>query len=415
MKAAAFPLLLALASALAGAILLNGVLFALALMPLVFVAAGALAAPPAPQLRVTRQLAASRVSVGQPVEVVLEVSNDGPTLQALRIDDQLPAGAWLVDGQPWAVVRLAAGASLTLRYRIAARRGLHRYDVVRCRAEEATGLFPALAVVHAEARLLVVPEVPRLPPIVFRPRRTRVFAGLAPARQDGAGIDMLGVRPYQPGDPARRINPRASARRDDAWYVTELEQERVADIGIIIDARARADVRRGGDSLFEHSIGAAAALSSAFLQRGDRVGVLLYGNAIEWIMPGYGAVQRERLLRAFARAATGERAALERFDEIPLRLFPARSQLIVISPLLPGDAATLVRMRGRDRHVLVIVPDPVDFEHPAAATVASTLARAEHALLVRQISRAGIPLLTWPVATPFARVVAAAFARGGLR
>ena len=181
----------------------------------------------------------------------------------------------------------------------------------------------------------------------------------------------VSARPDQPGDPARRINARASARRDDAWYVTELEQERVADIGIIVDARARADVRRGGDSLFEHSIGAAAALSTAFLQRGDRVGVLLYGNAIEWIMPGYGALQRERLLRAFARASTGDRAALERFDEIPLRLFPARSHLIVISPLMPGDAAMVVRMRGRDRHVLVIVPDPVDFEHQAPATVAS--------------------------------------------
>jgi len=114
MRAAAFPLLLALASALAGAILRNGVLVALALMPLVFVAAGALAAPAPPRVRVARRLAASRVSVGQPVEVVLEVTNAGATAQALHIDDQLPAGAWLVDGQP----SMTAGSS-TMNVRLA--------------------------------------------------------------------------------------------------------------------------------------------------------------------------------------------------------------------------------------------------------------------------------------------------------
>ena len=50
---------------------------------------------------------------------------------------------------------------------------------------------------------------------------------------------------------------------------------------------------------------AAGSLASAFLQQGNRVGLLVYSHYLQWTFPGYGKVQRERILRALAVATPG--------------------------------------------------------------------------------------------------------------
>ena len=59
-------------------------------------------------------------------------------------------------------------------------------------------------------------------------------------------MDFFGVREYQPGDSLHAVNWRVSARfsshsgdgrESQALFSNEYEQERVADVGIILDAR----------------------------------------------------------------------------------------------------------------------------------------------------------------------------------
>ena len=64
------------------------------------------------------------------------------------------------------------------------------------------------------------------------------------SRESGAGTEFLGTRPYVDGDPPRHINWKASARWERV--ITNLfEQERMADIGIVLDARNVAEVNIG--------------------------------------------------------------------------------------------------------------------------------------------------------------------------
>ncbi len=51
------------------------------------------------------------------------------------------------------------------------------------------------------------------------------------------GTEFFGVREYHPGDPPHSINWRASARSMEALYSNEYQQERVADVGIVVDGR----------------------------------------------------------------------------------------------------------------------------------------------------------------------------------
>jgi uncharacterized protein (DUF58 family) len=229
-------------------------------------------------------------------------------------------------------------------------------------------------------------------------------------------VEFYGLREYQPGDPTRWINARATARNPQHLFVNQFEQERVADVGLILDARRRSDVYTCDGALFEYAVQAASALADTFLHRGNRVGLLMYGRSLDWTLPGYGKLQRERILRALARAETGDLPVLERLDHLPTRLFPARSQIVLISPLLPHDLEMLASLRARGYQLLVISPDPISFEQrdlseQAETATATRLARIERALLLQRCRRTGVTVIDWPTELPFQQIAEAALSR----
>src|SRR5262249_49002601 len=154
------------------------------------------------------------------------------------------------------------------------------------------------------------------------------------------------------------------------------------------------------------------ALASGLLDQGNRVGLLLYGNLFDWTFPGYGKIQRERILRALARTKSGDSPAFEELDRLPTQLFPARAQLILISPLQTRDRDMLIRLRARGYQLLVISPDPIAFEQQALGTdrsveLGARVARLERTVLLQNLRRAGIVVVDWDVAQPFHHVAAA--------
>jgi uncharacterized protein (DUF58 family) len=252
--------------------------------------------------------------------------------------------------------------------------------------------------------------------IAIRPLRTLAHAGPVPARQGGTGIEFFGVRPYHAGDPLRWVNWTKTARHPSEMFSNEFEQERIADVGVIVDARLRSNLWSNGDSLFERSVGAAASLASAFLDAGNRVALLLYGSGIEWTFPGYGKLQRERIMQSLARARPGERDIFEALEYVPTRLFPPRSQIVIVSPLWGDDLQTIVRLRAWGYQTMVVSPDPIAFEMAGmavgrAAATAGRIARIERTLLLRRLRQAGVWVVDWPVTLPLDQALAMAFGR----
>jgi uncharacterized protein (DUF58 family) len=260
--------------------------------------------------------------------------------------------------------------------------------------------------VGAKGRLFILPPVTRIRQVAIRPRRTRVYAGTIPARAGGSGTDFFGVREYQPGDPPSAINWRVSARHLDKFYANEFQQERVADAGIVLDGRLRTNEFASGHSLFEYSVQAAASLADALLNQGNRVGLLVYASYLRWTFPGYGKVQRERILHALANARTGESLVFADLVHLPFRLFPPESQIILVSPLSEDDLMPLVQLRAQGYEVMVVSPNPVQFELsylPSNETnqLAGRVIHMERTLLLQRMGRAGIHVLDWHVTEPF--------------
>src|SRR5262249_16147735 len=146
-----------------------------------------------------------------------------------------------------------------LEYSVEAKRGEYGQYLARAYARDTFGLFETLIVYETTPRLVVQPRYPKLDRIKIRPPQTRGFAGPIAARQGGTGIGFWGIREYQPGDSQRHINRRLSARMDQGLYTNVFEQERVADVGLILDARERTNVTSAAGSLFEYAIRATAA------------------------------------------------------------------------------------------------------------------------------------------------------------
>lgn len=394
----------------------TGDLLALMVPFLVYLGIGPLFGPERIWLRISRTFSADRVSQDDPVKVELQVTNEGHRLEEVFLQDLTPASLELIDGATSLLTSLEAGETLDWDYTLYSRRGSYWFQGVRARAGDHTGLNNKEAFFEVEGRLMVLPHAVKPKRVAIRPRRTRVYSGFIPARLGGPGVEFFGVRESQPGDPPHTINWKATARHPRSFFTNEFEQERVADVGLILDARQRTYFRLKEESLFEYAVSATAALAEAFLSDGNRVGMLVYGRVVDWTIPGYGKVQRERILQALTKAETGKSEVFNRLDNLPTRLFPSHSQLIFISPLLKGDLQTLFRLRARGYQILVVSPDPISFEekelkfHPDFE-IGKRIAFLEREVVLRELQKAGVRILDWHVNTPIHHAVNASLRR----
>jgi len=393
---------------LTGIATLKGEFIALALPLVTYLIVGYLQAPDKPKLEATRHLSVERTSPNSNVDVTITVINRGSSLEEILLTDILPAGLTVRSGSNRHLLKFPNGekGTYTFSYTVSGPRGGYVFNGLDVKASDHLAVSRSRVLVSARGRLFVLPPVTRIRNITIRPRRTRVYAGTIPARAGGSGTDFFGVREYQPGDPPSAINWRASARQVDRLYANEFQQERVADVGIVLDGRLRTNEFASGHSLFEYSVQAAASLGDALLSQGNRVGLLIYASFLAWTFPGYGKIQRERILHALANARTGESQVFSDLEHIPTRLFPPESQIVMVSPLSEDDFAPLIQLRAQGYEVIVISPNPVNFELsylPANEKIqlAGRVIRMERALLLQKMGRAGIQVLDWDVAEPF--------------
>lgn len=392
---------------------LEGAFLALALPVVAYLLVGYLQAPEKIKLEAARHLSAERTSPNSEVEVTVTVTNRGSSLEEVLLEDLLPPGL-TVRSHPSTPVRLnrhllklKKGESYTFAYTVSGPRGGYVFEGLEAQVNDPLGVSSSRVRVEAKGRLFVLPPLTRLGNIAIRPRRTRVYAGTIPARAGGSGTEFFGVREYQPGDPPHSINWRASSRYTDTLYANEYQQERVADVGIVLDGRLRTNEFGRGHSLFEYSVRAAASLADALLIQGNRVGLLLYSTYLSWTFPGYGKIQRERILHALANAKTGESQVFSDLEHIPTRLFPPESQIVFVSPLSEDDLKPLVQLRAQGYDVMVVSPNPVKFELsylPAEnrnVVLAGRVVYMERLLLLQRLQRANIHVLDWDVQEPF--------------
>jgi uncharacterized protein (DUF58 family) len=395
---------------IAGLVTLRGELIALAIPFVLYLLYGFWNGPEKLDLQIDRKLSNDRITPDAEVIVTLTVTNRGSDIEELSLTDRISPNLTVRLGSTRHLIRLPNGGSQTLSYTVSGPRGSYPFEVIHATATESFGLIIREQVIKTNERLFIFPEFRRLKHVSIHPRRTRVYAGSIPARVGGTGIEFFGVREYQFGDSPRTINWRVSARHDENLYSNEYQQERVADVGIVLDARTRANLFHADKSIFEYAVTAAAALSDALLNQGNRVGLLVYGAYLDWTLPGYGKIQRERIMNALSHAEVGVSSVFAGLEHLSPRMFPPESQIVLVSALVNDDLNVLVQLRGRGYQIMIISPDPVKFElgllpSSQQADVAERMIRMERDLLIRRLERAGIQVIGWDVSIPLDQAI----------
>jgi uncharacterized protein (DUF58 family) len=269
----------------------------------------------------------------------------------------------------------------------------------------------------AKAATQIQPTFKKFKAIPLRTYSTLHAPGSIPANLGGSGTDFFGVREYHAGDPLRSLDWRLTARHPRRFFTKEFEQEEIADIGLILDARQGTDLKIGKENLFEHGIGATASLAEMFLHQGHRVSLLVYGRKILNVFPGYSKMQLHRIMKCLSTAKVdSEKGATMPLDFIPIRMFPSKALIILISSLTSEDRSLFLHLRARGYQVLLVSLDPIDFAYPtlgqdATSQLAIRVARLERRLKLKNISQLQVRVIDWQVRQPLFPLVRNALTR----
>jgi len=193
--------------------------------------------------------------------------------------------------------------------------------------------------------------------------------------QRGYGIDLAGMRPYEPGDDIRHIDWNVTARLDDP-YVRIFTEDREVTAWLVLDRSP--SMRFGPDGRAKDTIAGELAISIARLlsRAGNRVGAVLYdGEDHQVIPPNHGRRQVLRLAAALTaparQAGTGSRTDLAEMLRLVSAVARRRGLVVVVSDLVGdlGWGRQLTRLNQRHEVVVIRVTDPVETELPAVGLV----------------------------------------------
>ena len=383
----------------------EGGLLLLSLPFLVYFTIGLLQAPTTVRLTAQRLLSTSSAKATETVETRIAVTNQGQELKNLQLEDRPYAGMQISDGETYCRRSVPANGTTELAYTFTPSRGVFRWETLRATGSDPFGLFEISMEVPAGGNLLVHPIPLDLKTQKLRPHTTIPTAGPILARKAGLGTDFWGIRDYRTGDSLRRINWRLTARHPSSFFTNEYEREEIADFGIIVDARARTNAEAMESELFEHTVSAAASVGKTILRNGNRVSLLVFGKTILTAYPGSGKQQLDLLLWTLARAKLRGNLSFANIKRFPPRLFPARSLLVVFSPVSPRDIKAYARLRSFGYEVILLSPDLNTFGHRFRSDskrddLAFRAARVERLLLLKKLAKLGVQVIDWQVDRP---------------
>jgi uncharacterized protein (DUF58 family) len=195
-------------------------------------------------------------------------------------------------------------------------------------------------------------------------RGVRPLTGQRRGRPPGAATVPAGLRDYLPGDDARRIAWRATARRDRP-VTMELEAERGQQVVLALDCGRLMTAPAGSMTKLDFAVNAALLLAWVAQHQGDRVGLMAFaGRVSAYLAPGRGPAQLRRLMEVLteARAEYVEPEYEDALAFLATRV-RARSLVVLLTDVLdPEASAELVshalRLGRRHRVLVVAMADP---------------------------------------------------------
>lgn len=329
---------------------------------------------------------------GDTVTLTLRTVLERPVEQLVLTLDLAPSVA-AVAGPPLLVRDRCE--DVTVRWELRPERwGRVRLGRVRVRLQDGARLYAAEAELPL-ADVRVLPE-PTAASAALVPTDLLDRIGLHVGRAAGEGVQFAEIRTFRPGDHARRVNWRVSARRGQL-HVTTFAAERAADIVVAVDAFS--DVGEGGNSVLDRSLRGATALVQAYLRSADRVGVVVLGGRVRWLGPQGGMRHLFRIAEALLEARVEAPMASPGLQGLPRTALPPGALVVMFSPLLADAAVEAIAGLRRRGHPLVVVnvlaEEPTGDPRDEIDDLTLRLWRLDREALLCRLAATGVPVVSW--------------------
>jgi len=189
----------------------------------------------------------------------------------------------------------------------------------------------------------------------------------------GVGIDLADLREYEPGDDIRHIDWNVTARMDSPYVRTYLE-DRELTTWLLLDrspSMGFGPTERPKELVL---IELATTLARLLTRGGNRLGAILYNNAVErTIRPLGGRNQVLRLAHHLLQPAvpTGTSTNLNDLLKAAAGIINRRSLVVLVSDFIstPGWERPLALLRQRHELVAIRLLDPGELELPDAGVI----------------------------------------------
>ena len=181
----------------------------------------------------------------------------------------------------------------------------------------------------------------------------------------GFGLDFAGLREYQHEDDVRYIDWNVTARMDSP-YVRQFSEDRDMNAWFLVDLSSSSDFGSSRINKRDLSTQFVAALARLLSQHGNRTGAMIYGSAVDTIIPP--RCDRRHVLHLLHRlrhrpvlGAVGP-TRLEVLLSRAAQTIKRRSAVFLVSDFIsePGWEKPLAQLAKRHDVVAVQVSDPLE-------------------------------------------------------
>jgi uncharacterized protein (DUF58 family) len=268
--------------------------------------------------------------------------------------------------------------------------------------------------------------------LAFVRRAGGVSAGEHRGTGVGAGTELAQLRPYQPGDDVRQLDPAATARTGFP-HVRQQVPERLLTTWLALDVSPSMAFGTADRLKSDVAEGVVDVLGALAVRRGGRVALLAWGapGGTRLVAPRGGRGARIGLRHALAEGVAPDGAGGEELTAVLARLGRVarlRSLLVLISDFAgpPEWARALAALAARHTVMAVEIRDPRERSLPAVGRLAmvdpetgrrvevdtadarlrrrfAEAAAAEREAVARALRRAGVEHVVLSTEGPWAR------------
>lgn len=245
-----------------------------------------------------RRIHENRLEIGQSNTIGLMITCDAAGKVFCWVRDTVPSDI----GNHDEILSIICNESIPVQKNytvLPQKRGNYIFEDVYLRYQGQLGLYRGQVRIPCREEIPVYPDLQPLKKYRLLARKENLLQQDARThRVVGTGTDFVGLREYNMDDEVRHINWSATARYSKL-ITNQYDVEKSQNIIIAIDTGRMMLQRASGMTRLDHAVQSALVLAQVALDRGDRVGLVLFHHEVNFfVKPAAGKEQMEKILKA---------------------------------------------------------------------------------------------------------------------